>query len=334
MGGRALLQAGIETKRIDRNSFDKLYKELEPKLKTIYEKVKLIPFYRTKETFGDMDILVSEPKSDLRLKGANDFRLLFQKLFKPNAIIHNGNVWSFDQNSFQIDVIKTKPKYWDTTLTYYSYNDLGNLMGRIARRLGFRYGHYGLKGTFKSKYGFSDYEYFVNDNIPLIFEFLGFDYDEFYAGFDTLEEIFEYVVNSEYFEPSIFLYENLDHTNRVRNKKRDSYRKFIEYISDTVLDENVIDKDYHFKRALVMFGDDLINNIETLKVYDEQLNRVRQKFNGNIVMELTGLKGRELGEFIKLFKNNILNNFNSFNGYVLETPEETIKEHIINFSEK
>lgn len=335
MGGRALLQAGIETKRIDRDSFYKLYDELEPKLQTIYNKVQLIPFYRTKETFGDMDILVSEPKEDLGIRGANDFRLLFQKLFNPKAIIHNGNVWSFDQDNFQVDIIKTKPKYWDTTLTYYSYNDLGNLMGRIARRLGFRYGHYGLKGVYKSKYGFNDYEFFISDDIPKIFEFLGFYYDEFKLGFDTLEDIFEYVIDSDYFDPNIFAYENLDHTNRVRNKKRDSYQKFIEYISVDNFEVSEFEgKDYHFERARIMFGEDLKNQIETFKVYDEQLNKIRQKFNGNIVMDITKLQGKELGEFISLFKNNIPNNFNSFNQYILETDEEQIKKDIKIFSEK
>lgn len=337
MGGRALLQAGIETKRIDRDSFDKLYIELEPKLKTIYNKVQLIPFYETKETFGDMDILVSEPKEDLGIKGGDDFRRMFQKLFNPKAFVHNGNVISFDQNNFQVDIIKTKPKYWQTTLTYYSYNDLGNLMGRIARKLGFRYGHYGLKGAYKSKYGFNDYEFFISDDIPKIFEFLGFDYNIFKSGFDTLEEIFEYVVGSEYFDPKVFAYENLDHTNRVRNKKRDSYQKFIEYIEKLNFDLSYVstkDKDYHFERARIMFGDDLRNQIETFKVYDEELNKVRQKFNGNIVMEIINLKGQELGEFIRLFKNNIPNNFNSFNQYILETDEEQIKKDIKNFSEK
>lgn len=331
MGGRALLQAGIETKRIDRDSFDNLYKELEPKLKTIFEKVKLIPFYKTKKDFGDMDILVSE------FTGGNDIRKKLQELFNPTVIIHNGNVWSFDRDNFQIDIIKTKPKFWDTTVNYYSYNDLGNLMGRIARKLGFRYGHYGLKGVYKSKYGFSDYEFFISDNIPLIFEFLGFDYDEFVAGFNTLEEIFEYVITSEYFDPKVFAYENLDHTNRVRNKKRDSYQKFIEYIGKLTFDlsfASLKDEQYHFERARIMFGNDLANQIETFKVYDEQLNEIRQKFNGNIVMELTGLEGKELGEFIRLFKNNIPNNFNNFNEYVLTSSIEQIRKDIKIFSEK
>lgn len=194
---------------------------------------------------------------------------------------------------------------------------------------------YGLKGVYKSKYGFNDYEFFISDDIPLIFKFLGFDYDIFDAGFDTLEEIFEYVINSEYFDPAIFLYENLDHTNRVRNKKRDSYRQFIQYISDIMLSDDIFEgKDYHFERARIMFGDDLKNQLESFKVYDEQLNKVRQKFNGNIVMDITKLQGAELGNFIRLFKNNIPNNFNSFTEYILETDEEQIKKDIKNFSEK
>ena len=335
MGGRELLQEGIETKRIDRDSFDKLYKELEPKLKTIYEKVELIPFYRTKQDFGDMDILVSEPKSNLGIKGANDFRLLFQKLFNPNVIIHNGNVWSFDQDSFQIDIIKTKPKFWDTTLTYYSYNDLGNLMGRIARRLGFRYGHQGLTYSYKSKYGFSDTETIVSQNVESIFEFLGFNYGDFVKGFDTLEEIFVYVVNSEFFNPDIFAYENLDHTNRVRNRKRDSYQKFIEYISNFKMDDSTRAlikqemysmKGFHFDRAIEIFGSELTSILKEYEESDEKLNSIRQKFNGNIVMELTGLKGKELGAFITLFKNIISNNFNE---YVLNNASQQIREDIV-----
>ena len=42
--------------------------------------------------------------------------------------------------NFQIDFIKVGEENWETSKNYFSYNDLGNLMGRLAQRLGVKYG--------------------------------------------------------------------------------------------------------------------------------------------------------------------------------------------------
>ena len=338
MGGRALLQHGIETKRIERDEFDNLSSSITSSLSEIFKYVEVIPFYKNKKDFGDMDVLVSEfiplrqsinhtlPNVDQELR----------RLFNPKVLIHNGSVWSFDQDDFQIDVIVMPMRNWDSALAYYSYNDLGNFMGRIARKTGFKYGHKGLTYNYKSEYGFGDVEIEVSKNVQYIFEFLGFDYTTFLCGFNTLEKIFEYIVESDYYDPKIFAYENLDHTNRVRNRKRVSYQKFIEYISKLSFYPNKFskrDKVWFWQRALDVFGQDINKTIYDLREKDKVKDSIRQKFNGNIIMELTGLEGKQLGEFIQLFKDDIIIRFNKFDEYVLKTPYEEIKDDIKKFYE-
>ena len=128
MGGRAL--KNIETRRCDRKEFDLLSNELLEILKLNFKHVKIPWFYRKKESFGDIDIVVSTDNFKA------NFREFIQHKFSPNEIFHNGNCWSFDYKGIQIDIITTSEEHFESTVTYMSGNDLGNLIGRIAQGFG------------------------------------------------------------------------------------------------------------------------------------------------------------------------------------------------------
>lgn len=316
MGGRAFIQKGIETRRVSKDEYDEIYLELFPKLSKLFGTVELVKSYDTKETFGDMDILVKDykyPNKDIKLVIYGEFE---------TDIIKNGNVYSLVYKDVQIDIIKVKSSEWETTRTYYAYNDLGNLMGRIARQMGFRYGSQGLFYSYKSRYGFYAQDVIVSMDVPKIFNFLGFDYELYLMGFETLEEVFNFVVSSKYFTPTIFQYENLDHTNRLRNRKRDSYRKFLEYIKDMDGSSIVeVPKDKYYSMAINFFGSEFTDKLSELSYHDDITYEIRQKFNGNIVSQITHLEGKELGEFISKFKQN----YDNFDSFILNADLENIK---------
>lgn len=267
-----------------------------------------------------MDIIVKDYKYPNR-----DIKLAIWDEFETD-IIKNGYVYSFVYKDVQIDIIKVKSSEWETTRTYYAYNDLGNLMGRVSREMGFRYGSQGLFYSYKSKYGFYSQDVIVSMDVCKIFLFLGFDYERFEMGFETLEDVFDFVISSRYFSVSIFQYENLDHTNRLRNRKRESYRKFLEYIEH--LNNNVdVDRDEQYSRALELFGAEFTDKLSELYFRDDVLYEIRQKFNGDIVNQITKLEGKDLGNFIFKFKQNCEN----FESFVLNNDAETVKKEIKNF---
>jgi len=311
MGGNAL---SVATRRYEKKEFFELVPEVTRKLEEIFPQVHVTTTYKNKDSFGDMDILVESGSVNFVVRDE------LQKLFNPAEIYRNSHIYSFDYKELQIDVILTPPKDWETAITYFSYNDLGNFMGRIANRFGLKYGHFGLAFNHTHD-GMGMGDIMISRDIPKIYEFLGFDYDKFLDGFNELEDVFEYVVNSKYFTPQLFAYENLDHQNRTRNAKRNSYQAFLDYIKENEdslnTDESFVNRkkgtnmtEYefkHLKRADSFFG---VNTIEQIAAFQKRVKARKEahtKFNGNSIMEKYGFEGKELGEKMKQFKSQFPN---------------------------
>lgn len=218
MGGNAL--KSVNLRRLDAEEYFGLVSYLLPIVQKTVPESTLIRAYRKKESFGDMDILCQADESSL---------LDIAESFKPTEIVENGCTVSFDVDRFQIDLIGVSSWCFQVASDYFAYNDLGNLMGRIAHTAGFKYGHTGLIYPVREGANIVD-ELELSVHPPYIFRFLGYDYIRFAAGFDTLEEIFQYAISSPFFDPAAYQPENQNHRARTRDRKRDSYQKFLAYI--------------------------------------------------------------------------------------------------------
>jgi len=337
MGNQALKQFGIETERIPVEKYDELKKEILEKLSPHFSRVIDVRAFKNKKTFGDIDIIAS-PKENSNI----NYSELFKELFNYNAIYPNKPVYSFDYNKFQVDVIITKERIFDMSYTYYNYNDLGNMMGRVAHKFGLKYGFEGLLYPIRSENQdkiIGEFELSINPE--KIFTFLGWDFNVYLNGFNELQDIFDYVVTGKYFNPEIYEYSALNNQNRVRNKKRESYRRFLEFIN---LEQNKLiwqkenrnffqfnpNKSVYFDMIDKAFPEaDIKGKVEICKEKEAELNLIRSKFNGNIVSELTKLSGDELGLFIAKFKKQFSSN-QEFEKYILISPVEEIKRNILN----
>lgn len=278
--------------------------------------------YRKKETYGDLDVLIHS--GDLN-KSQINLRKYIEEKFNPIEIVKNGSVYSFDYKEFQIDFIVVKTKDWETSKVYYSYNDLGNLMGRIAYNMGLRYGHFGLAYKHIHK-GRTTGLINISREPSKIFQFLGFKWEQYKEGFSELEDIFDYVIGSHYYNKKIFAYEALNHQNRTRNKKRKTYQKFLKYIEniDFQGDQFAKNKRIYLKMVEVYFGIKLFNKIEEFENKIKLKEELSKKFNGNILMEhFPKLKGKQLGNAISNFKKEI-ELIEDFNDYLYKNKQEII----------
>jgi hypothetical protein len=210
MGGSAMKHTGVERK--DAKEYFEIAKDVLALAPHFASKYAIIPSYFEKESFGDLDCLVVVDRNVVNLKET------LNSLFKPTDIQKNGEVWSFDYKKLQIDVICSNDRLFNCSLHYYSYNDVSNLIGRVANKMGLKYGHKGLTLPVRT----SNTNLIGNVELSIepkeIMEFLGYDYDRFNQGFKNLEEIFQYVTTSPYFDKTAFSEENLNHVNRVRNR--------------------------------------------------------------------------------------------------------------------
>ncbi|WP_257392094.1 hypothetical protein [Xanthomonas hortorum] len=257
-------------------------------------RVELVRNFGTKADFGDMCVIAD--RSTLPA----DVPALMSYLFNPHEVVSNGNVISFDVAAFQVDLVCVPASEYDTARDYFAFNDLGNLMGRTAQRMGFTYGQNGLR------YKVLDGDYLVDDltitnEMPAAFAFLGYDYGRFDQGFHTLEEVFAFAASSTHFNPAAYPLESRGHRDRVRDQKLQNYRLFLEWLQTAGVAAGAsadLQRAHHLQGALKQFP----AFAEALSQSQEALagaRRRKQLFNSRIVSELTGLEGRELGHLMR-----------------------------------
>lgn len=320
MGGLAIKNA--YTRRYEKEEFDELVPEVLSKMKLLFTDAKITKAYRNKDTFGDMDVLclVDKPITI-------NIRDFIQENFNSKEIVKNGHVYSFEYKELQIDLILVKEKYWETTNIYFSYNDLHNLVGKIAHRFGLKWGMKGLVYDYKiggKKLGTIE----VTKDYRKALNFLGFDVYMYDQGFDDLKDIFEFVTESKYFAPRIYDFENLNKVNRDRDKKRNTYASFIEYIKP-YKEQPLENFHYFYKDKNVYLGlidyyfPGFLKQYRELEKKEELNQKLREKFNGNIIMENTNLKGKELGEAITKFKDSF-ESTDERNNFILNASIENI----------
>lgn len=313
MGGNAL---SAQSKRIHKSVFCDIEQSFESeksaigfKLSDYCERWKTLLSYKNKETFGDMDIIVGGSFHDWEqfincLKESKQVK----EVVKNGSCVSVGINWKNDNNDLcQVDFIYAGLTYneFNNSLVYGNYNVLGNLCGRVAHKQGFKYGHdglwYKLRNPNNSQHVVADIK--VSDTNEEVFDFMGYDYDTWLGGFETLEDIFVFAASSPYFNKDIYALENRNHVSRVRDRKRKTYTEFLKWIED---DTNLPKFDWSDKETLrKAFLEKAFLTFPGFKSqYDDALEKLRKyevvssKFNGTLVGTWTGLEGKELGHFM------------------------------------
>jgi hypothetical protein len=264
-----------------------------------------------------------------------DLKQYIVRTFNPKELVKNGAVNSFEYKEFQIDLICVPRKNFQTSVDYFAWNDLGNLMGRVSHKLGFKLGHEGLSMTFRD----GDYQYAevsVSRDARQIFAFLDYDYERFLDGFDTVEEIFNFASSSKYFNKEIYSLDNRNHASRVRDRKRKTYNEFLTWVEVTeglpaypwaqMKEQGGRQyKDEFLRLAFDHFPgfkeqhDKVQHNFNVWK-------QVKAAFNGSLVREWTGLQDRELGEFMKHLRTTAApQESNEWNAFVLANGVDGMK---------
>jgi hypothetical protein len=327
MGGRALQKYGVFTERKNTDEFKQIGYELAQIVSSDFNTIcEVVTCYHTKETHGDLDLLVMvDHNSNINWKNYIEFT------FKPNAIYCNGGVYSFDYKNFQVDIIPIINTKWETAKIYFSYDPLGNIMGKTYHKFGLSYGWQGLFYKFRNFKGSNSHDILLSNDARKIFEFGGYDYDRYLQGFDTLEDIFKFCIAGKYFDTVMFQMENLNSIDKKRNRKRGSYHLFLNYLKD-----NEINVSYPFNRNKSDYVDiisqyfpeaNLTGELDRLNKIDARNKMISQKFNGDIVMSwLPDLRGGELGAAISKFKNALDDDYNDF---ILNSSYEAIKNRFM-----
>lgn len=293
-----------------------------------------IKAYSAKESFGDMDIAIEYDNLPV------NYEKLVEIVFKPEEMVRNGNCLSFEYKEFQIDLIITPSSEYTTSLHYFDYNDLGNLLGRIAHSMGLKLGHDGLSYNWRvDTYQFRNIILLTEweDILPV----LGCSYERYVQGFFLLEDMFEFVVSSPYFNKDIYLLHNRNHTSRVRDAKRKTYTEFLKWLETyQETDAQIAMKEQRPREAgkqqwLPYLFETIEGFEETYKSVQtewDQTVEFKKRYNGDLVKQWTGIEGKELGIFTKWVKETL--DQERFKKDVLALNEILVERLIIYYFDK
>ena len=326
MGGNALKT--VKTFRKNKDEYEIIKTEILEKIKNKLQ-CEIVIEVPNKLDFGDLDVLYINDEN-------LDIKKIIQETYNPKEIIHNGEVHSFDYNDFQIDFIKCKNKEKLVMAQFYfSYGDIGSIIGRISNYYGLKFGHKGLwlvllENTLEINKDVNMAETFGKvklSKVPKeICEFLNFDFNTWQNGFKSKNEIFEWIIKSKYFKKEIF--NTLNYEHRSRAILRPFYQEFLNFIKLDVLNIN---------KANIKEGEVKINiqdyAIKYFKKEDkvEELHKQiqirkerKEKFNGKYLIDF-GIEPKKIGQYINNFKKYIEEKYNlDFDTWVDKQTKESI----------
>ena len=366
MGGHALRK--VIASRIGLLKYNevksKLYKQLSSKI--LLEFLIDVP---DKKDFGDIDILYQSTNDtniiDIIKKTFNPVEIVSNGdvcSFSYQIIGDDGEI-----KYFQVDLIKSDNL--EMSRFYLSYGDLGGIIGRIAQYIKLKYGATGLwvcpssqtidrflnieqnfeftnnlKTKLKTQLNCHDLDMIVKAHYStivltskpkIICEYLGLDYNKWIVGFVSKDDIYEWIIESKFFNPDLF--KVLDCAGRQRANKRPMYQDFLQYIFK---DEPkfVIEKANTNKYSNINLQFEAIEHFFKLKELKDMIINVsddlvrKHKFNGGKLIQF-GIVDKQIPICIKEFKKKLgfdtnSNSTNEFNNW-LDLNDLTTIDHVL-----
>lgn len=320
MGGRAIKSS----RRFLRNEYFEAVGTLVPKVKELFntDDVHVVQSLLLKDSFGDMDVLIKTTDE------MSDIRQLIIDCFGNVEISRNSNVWSIDYNGLQVDLILTHKSNYETAKIFFSYNDLGNFVGKLVNNYGkltsirLRYGFDGLKfSVFEPNTRNNIGHVYLTKDMSKVFDFFQLSWDRFLEGFNTIEDVFAYVQTSPYFDSESFEYENLNHINKQRNKKRPNYYYFLEWMKTNnvkVKCDFPYDEDFYINKLFYFFSPDgsAKKEMERIIALHDLKKHVASLFNGSHVMEAFNLQGKDITSKMSEYKETF-GGFDKYSEFVM-----------------
>jgi hypothetical protein len=301
-GGHAF---GYATKRLSLTEYDSISKEIILLLTRRYEHIHIPRSVPGKESFGDVDVVVSKRKEEMKIDHDDEDLLLHPLITKR---IRNGNTLSIEYKEFQIDIISVKEEELPLSLFFFSFSDVGMIFGMMLSLFSLGFGCHGLFIYL------NDSRLLLSKNLDDILLFLQLDKQKWIQGFETEEELFLFIMSSWIFRYSMFQPRKEGQTGKHdQHQKREMFQRFIHFVNQHALEHHENEKEesnLHFQKLeMEIVRREVIKHFrkeEEIAILNEKKEKalcVKAKFNGVLVHEWTGLMNQELGNFMQKFKS-------------------------------
>lgn len=282
------------------------YLEVEAKVRGALEglipgRFRIPKYHADKLDFGDLDVLVAS--AALVGEPGAAFRERFAQVAAADETRHVGNVWSFAIAGLQVDLFATEEALLDTRAQFMSWGDCGNLLGRMLKPLGLKWGEDGLVYVLRRE-GDEHFKktFALSGSIDDALRAAGLDPGGWHAGFASEEAMFRYLVSATRWEARPYL--RAEGTLRERLATRPGMGRFIAFLEREghVAGERPPREDPAVVAALFP-AIDLRGLLAEANRRADVDAAIKRKLDGRRIMDLRpDLRGAALGEYLRALR--------------------------------
>jgi hypothetical protein len=330
MGGNLLTKG----KRTSREKYLQIEKEIRKYLDIEIgsENYRIPRYYKTKSTFGDMDIIINAKFFDLPKLRQISFKDRLINQFGITEHKSVGNVFSTVYEGLQIDYFSVDISKLQCLTNYMDFG-IGNFIGKISRRLNLKYGMYGLEYVYWASDNHFKQELTISTDTEKIFKLLDLDYNIWKKGFTDRLDAYNWLLSSKFFSTHTYLTPKPGTSKRKEN--RADFAHFIEWLKENNIERDVIipSDEAKFDTIREIFPNvDIQDFIKKSENKYNSLQKFKENFNANVVNEVyPNITGKKLGIFISGFKNYIDNNYGDHKNYLINIPRNNVQNLIKNY---
>ncbi|KAF9646700.1 hypothetical protein BDM02DRAFT_3254913 [Thelephora ganbajun] len=278
--------------------YNSLKTRVTSRLEALYHLVAVPPEAPGKPDYGDLDIVICQPKivkKDIPLSECVTLAEIEQALGSAHSLPLPGDRTSnfaipiqHDELYVQVDLHFCEDvESWNSRILFQSYGELGMILGVLARTVGLTWTVAGLK-LFRYNTYISDPPYIrLTGSHHEIFEFFGLARGVHEQGFTTAQEVFDWVTTSRFFNPHRLL-------PAMKNLKfkgeRKMHNEFLDHLRSLISSgesQNPLDVHAIQDEALALFckREEFDNAVREKYL----CRKVKEVFRGSLVKEWTGL---------------------------------------------
>lgn len=297
MGGNALKNYGCE--RVDLITYERIKLYVINKLSPFFDKIKIPLSLSDKKDYGDIDIIAIPKIQNIVEK--------IQEIFSPRKIIKNGSIYSFNVENLQIDLICETEENYEIHSQFLNFGDMSMILGRVARLYKLKYGIDGLSLPIRDPIDDHVIEVIpISKNLRKILTFFGYDAEMYFKGFQTKEELRDFVFSSKKINQGFLTKDSENCTHRKRDRKREAYKEIYAWFQNNREKFPLKPEEKPFLDLLnevdLFFLESQIKKkyFAILKEIDK-IKKAREKFSGDCVAKFLNISGKELGLVMESF---------------------------------
>ena len=283
------------------------------------ENVKTTLNSRDKESFGDVDLIIYATDRHMEILNLLQPDVKLRKKTDSYHILFHGR---------QVDIkFVNSPELLIYNYIIDSFSVVSGIIGKMLSPHNMKLNN-GLYYTFRI--GEKNFDILLTRDIRMIFDFLSNNENplncEEYLDLENRNtiEVIHFLTRSRFFSSSIFT--KLDSSK----KENERFLNIIEYskvnINERIEKIDVVEIFTYFNK--------LEEYQEKFKIETEKFEKMKlfsERFNGNIIMSLTGFSGKKLGEYKSKFPSDGDIGYLQFMDHVLSLNKEDVNDYILNY---